>query len=73
MNDPVTFCARCPVCKNEAVQGPRERSEIGRLLKDNHLCFHCDDCAIEWVPSSRELANVELFVKDLVIQGQRNL
>ncbi len=66
MQDPVNFCARCPVCKNEAVQGPRERSEIGTLLSENHLSFHCDVCAIEWVPSARELANVELLVKELV-------
>jgi hypothetical protein len=64
MQDPVNFCARCPVCKNEAAQGPLERSEIGMLLKASHLSFHCDLCALEWVPSSRELANVELLLTD---------
>jgi hypothetical protein len=43
------------------------------LLRENHLSFHCDLCAIEWVPSSRELANVELLVKDLAGHGQEKL
>jgi hypothetical protein len=62
MTNSLNFYARCPVCENEAAQGPRELSEIGSLLRENHLSFHCDHCGLEWVPSSRELANVELLL-----------
>jgi len=62
MEDPVNFCAQCPACKNEAAQG-HERQELGTLLKENRLAFYCDACDLEWVPTSQELANVEMLLR----------
>jgi hypothetical protein len=59
MHDPISFSAQCPTCKEEVGQGPRDPDEIRKLLRENCLCFYCELCDLEWVPSSHELANVE--------------
>ena len=34
MQDPITFAAQCPNCKNEVTQGPRDPVEIRKLLNE---------------------------------------
>jgi len=62
MEDHISFTARCPTCKEEASQGPRDPDAIRRLLRENGLSFYCDSCDHEWEPSHQELANVELLL-----------
>jgi hypothetical protein len=59
MQDPVSFAARCPSCKNEVSQGSRDPDEIRQLLREDRLNFYCGSCDHEWEPSNQELANVE--------------
>jgi hypothetical protein len=66
MQDRVSFFARCPTCKNEVSQGPRDPDEIKRLLKENCLSFYCELCDLEWDPSQWELARVEVSLFSFV-------
>jgi hypothetical protein len=59
MQDPVSFSARCPICKSDVSQGPRELDEIVRLLSENCLYFYCDVCDYEWKPSYQTFAAVK--------------
>ena len=69
MQDPISFAAQCPTCKEEAGQGPRDPDDIRRLLRENCLSFYCDSCDLEWEPSHQELANVERLLAGPVIRA----
>ena len=62
MQDPITFSAQCPTCKNEISQGPRDPDEMRRLIREDSLSFYCELCDLEWEPSHQELTNVECLL-----------
>ena len=62
MPDTVSFSAQCPTCQNDVSQGPRDRDEVRRLVREDQLRFYCDLCDHEWEPSHQELANVEYIL-----------